>query len=73
MSSKEAETTRDVRVLVSFYAVREDSCVSNERLHKEKVCVPLNEGIKKILSDFKSHVESVAFHKDLRGFAGVKP
>jgi len=29
---------------VLFYAAREDSCVSNERLHKENVYVPLNEG-----------------------------
>ena len=28
--------------LVSFYAAREDRFVSNGRLNKEKVCVPLN-------------------------------
>ena len=43
---------------MSSYASREDSYVSNERLHKEKVCVPLNEGRHKEVSEFKSHVMS---------------
>ena len=37
-----AETVKFVRVLVSFYAVREDSKASNEPVHKEKFCVPVS-------------------------------
>jgi len=58
MSSQTAEMIRDVRVLVSFYAVREDGSVSNEPLYKEKVCVPLSKGHHKDLTEFKSHIIS---------------
>jgi len=57
--------------LVSFYAAREDS----DRLHKEKVYEPLNEGRRKDLTEFKSHVMSSTDIKTLtygRGFTGVK-
>jgi len=43
---------------MSFYVARENSCARNERLHKEKVCVQLNEGRHKDLTEFKSHVMS---------------
>ena len=33
---------------------RRDSCVSNERLHEENVCVPFSEGRHKDLTGFKS-------------------
>ena len=33
MSTQTAETVKDVRVLVSFYAAREDGNVSNELVH----------------------------------------
>ena len=33
-TTQTAETVKDVRVLVSFHAVREDGNVSNEPLHK---------------------------------------
>ncbi|KAL9976598.1 hypothetical protein ACROYT_G013919 [Oculina patagonica] len=46
------------RVLVSFYASREDDSVSSDPLHKEKSCVPLDEGRHKDLNAFKSHVIS---------------
>jgi len=61
--------------LVSFYAAREDCCLSNERLHKENVCLPLNEGCHEDLTEFKSHVMSFTDTKMLlyrRGFAGRK-
>ena len=61
--------------LVSFYTVRQDSWLSNgERLHKGNVCVPLNEGLHKDLTEFKSHVISFTDLKMLpnrKGFAGV--
>ena len=40
MSNQTAETVKDVRVLVSFYAARGDGNVSNEPVYKEKFCVP---------------------------------
>ena len=33
----------NVRVLVSFYAARENDNVSNEPVHKEKFCVPVSD------------------------------
>ena len=74
ISAKRAETITHVS-LVSFYTAREDSCVSNERLHKGNICVPLNEGRHKDLTEFKSHVISFTDIKTLphrKGFAGVK-
>ena len=44
MSPQTAEMIRDTRVWCHFSAAREDGCVSNERLHKDNVCVPLYEG-----------------------------
>jgi len=68
MSSQMAETIR-------VYATREDSCVSNERLHREKVCVPLHEDHHKDVTKFKSQDMSFTDIKTLqyrRGFAGIK-
>ena len=42
MSNQTAETVKDVRVLVSFYAARGDGNVSNEPVHKEKLSVPVS-------------------------------
>ena len=42
--------------LVSSHAAREDSCVSTERLHKEKVCFPLIEGRHYDLAEAKKYV-----------------
>ena len=39
MSTQTAEKIKDYRVLVSFYAAREDGNVRNEPVHKEKFCV----------------------------------
>ena len=64
-----AETIRDVRVWCHFYAAREDGCINNERLHKENVCVPLNEGCHKDLTEFKSHVMSLT---DIKTVAAQK-
>ena len=50
---------------MSFYFAREDSCVSNERPHKEKVCIPLNAGRHKDLNEVKSHVMSLTDIKTL--------
>lgn len=44
--------------LGSFYAIQKDSCVGSERLHKETVCVPHNEGRRKDLTEFKSYLMS---------------
>lgn len=54
--------------------VWEDSCVSNERLYKEKVCVLFNEGCYRDLIKFKSYVmlfdiKMLVFR---RGFVGLK-
>ena len=43
MSTQTAETVKDVRVLVSFYAAREDGNVSNELVHRGKCCVPVSD------------------------------
>ena len=47
MSTQTTETVKDVRILVSFYAYREDGDVSNELVHEEKNFD---------LNEFKSHV-----------------
>ena len=49
MSTQTTETVKDVRVLVSFYAAREDGNVSNELVHEENIFD---------LNEFKSHVIS---------------
>ena len=49
MSTQMTETVKNVRVLVSFYAAREDGNVSNELVHKGKIFD---------LNEFKSHVIS---------------
>ena len=41
-TTQTAETFEDVRVLVSFYAAREDGYVGNEPVHHEKFCVPVS-------------------------------
>ena len=50
MSTQTTETVKNVRVLVSFYAAREDGNVSNELVHEGKIFDLLNE--------FKSHIIS---------------
>ena len=60
---------------MSFYTVREDSCVSKERLQEEKFCVLLNERRHKDLTEFKSHVITFTDIETLphrKRFAGVK-
>ena len=52
MSTQTAES-RDVRVLVSFFAAREDGSISNEPLHREKFCIPVSEGHHKDLSEHR--------------------
>ena len=37
MSTQTTETVKDVRILVSFYAYREDGDVSNELVHEENI------------------------------------
>ena len=49
MSTQTTETVKNVRVLVSFYAAREDGNVSNELVHEENIFD---------LNEFKSHVIS---------------
>ena len=51
--------------MVSSYATQEDSCVSSEGLHKEKVYVPLNKGRHKDLTKFKSYVMSFTEEKNV--------
>ena len=41
-TTQKAETVKDVRVLVSFYAAGEDGNVSDEPVHKERFCVPVS-------------------------------
>ena len=37
MSTQTTETVKDVRILVSFYAYREDGNVGNELVHEENI------------------------------------
>jgi len=49
------QTVRDIRVLVSFHAPREDGSICIEALNKKKFCVPVGEASHKDLLSFKTH------------------
>lgn len=65
------QTVRDMRVLVSFYASREDGSVRSEPLHKEKFSVPVSEGRHQDLHEFKRHVRSFTDIKEIAVQKGI--
>lgn len=60
-----------MRVLVSFYASREDGSVRSEPLHKEKFSVPVSEARHQDLHEFKRHLMSFADIKEIAVEKGI--